>query len=86
MTSMWGIMGSFNKHNRLNLGQCSKHNRGKNEFIICQGLVCTQYEENKPQKVHLKAIRYSINWYSFEENKLQKVHLKAETQTACLHN
>ena len=23
-TSMWGIMGSFHKHNRLNLGQCSK--------------------------------------------------------------
>ena len=23
-TSMWGIMGSFDKRNRLNLGQCSK--------------------------------------------------------------
>ncbi len=24
MTSIWGIMGSFDGHNRLNLGHCSK--------------------------------------------------------------
>ena len=24
MTLIWGIMGSFDKHNRLNLGHCSK--------------------------------------------------------------
>ncbi len=24
MTSIWGIIGSFDEHNRLNLGHCSK--------------------------------------------------------------
>ena len=41
MTSLWGIMGSFDEHNRRNLGHCSKAYIsliGRKRSIICQGL------------------------------------------------